>query len=142
MKTRLLTLSLIWLTAYSAQAQTYHVKPIILLPDSTEAYQVTRPWLVFALRRIQTASLQEFVIDGLEDEVVAAEDQLYYRDMTIKNFEVDNERLTALLDVNELQREQYEIQVQVLEDAYRRARLWRNLGGAGMVAFGVLLLIK
>lgn len=129
------------LTVSTSLAQTTSVKPIVL-PDSTQAYIVIRPWMEFALRRIELAPLQEIAIENLRNELVAADDQLAQRDMYITNLEMDNARLGDIVDLSEVQLGISEESVVMVEKAYKRAKLWRNVTGLATIVIGIVAVLK
>lgn len=129
------------LTVSTSLAQTTSVKPIVL-PDSSQAYIVIRPWMEFALHRIELAPLQEIAIEDLRNELVAADRQLAQRDMYITNLEMDNARLGDIVDLSEVQLGISEESVVMVEKAYKRAKLWRNVTGLATIVIGIVAVLK
>jgi len=135
-------ISLVALTAFSSLAQTSSVTPIILVPDSTEGYRVTRPWMEWALHEIEMVPLQLLAIDDLREEVVAAGDQVFYRDMTIENLVSQSILLEAELLLAQEQIDITQESVAALAEARRRASLRSKVAGAAAVVLGVIAVLK
>lgn len=128
------------LTVYTSHSQT--VRPILLLPDSTEAYTVTRPWMEFALHSIELAPLQELTLDILRHELVMADDQLDARDMINDSLMNENERLISLFELTEDQLVISQKSVGVLAAARRRATFWGRVTSVTTIALAIVAILK
>jgi hypothetical protein len=130
---------MLWLVALTASTCiAQHVKPV-LLPDSDFEFLTSRSWMEYAVESMELRPLLEQTIEDLQNEILAANDQIYYRDMTLQNLENDVTRLNRLVDTVGGQFDLSQNSLDLVEDAYRKAIRWRNVGLGSSITFAVVL---
>lgn len=130
---------MLWLVALTASTCiAQHVKPV-LLPESDFEFLTSRSWMEYAVESMELRSLLKQTIDDLQNEILAANDQILYRDRTLQNLEIDIDRLNRLVDTIGGQFDLSQNSLDLVEDAYHKALRWRNVGLGGSITFAVVL---
>ncbi len=130
---------MLWLVALTASTCiAQHVKPV-LLPESDFEFLTSRSWMEYAVESMELRSLLEQTVDDLQNEITTANDQIYWRDMTLQNWEAEVDRLNRLVDTVGAQFDLSQNSLDLVEEAYRKAVMWRNVGLGSSITFAVVL---
>ena len=130
---------MLWLVALTASTCiAQHVKPV-LLPESDFEFLTSRSWMEYAVESMELRSLLEQTVDDLQNEITTANDQIYWRDMTLQNWEAEVDRLNSLIDTVGAQFDLSQNSLDLVEEAYRKAVMWRNVGLGSSITFAVVL---
>lgn len=93
----------------------------------------------YAVESMELRSLLEQTVDDLQNEITTANDQIYWRDMTLQNWEAEVDRLNSLIDTVGAQFDLSQNSLDLVEEAYRKAVMWRNVGLGSSITFAVVL---
>lgn len=130
---------MLWLVALTASTCiAQHVKPV-LLSESDFEFLTSRSWMEYAVESMELRSLLEQAIGDLEYEIMTANDQIFFRERTILNLEMDVDRLNRLVDTIGGQFDLSQNSLVLVEDAYRKALRWRTVGIGGSITLAVVL---
>lgn len=93
----------------------------------------------YAVESMELRSLLKQAIGDLEYEITAANDQIFFRERTILNLEMDVDRLNRLVDTIGGQFDLSQNSLVLVEDAYRKAIRWGNVGIGSSITLAVVL---
>lgn len=110
--------------------------------DSVSGYFVTRPYLEYAVEKMELAPVQQRAIAALRAEVDAATLQIAARDEALTQIEADRQLLQQILDERALQQNELQGNVDLLRKKYRRMRWWRPLALGASAAAALLAITR
>jgi hypothetical protein len=116
------------------------IRPIQV--DSVKGYFVSRPFLEFAVEKMELAPVQQRAIAALQAEVGAAANQITARDNVIAQMEADRLMLQQIINERSLQHDELQGNVALLRKKYRRMRWWRPLALGTSAAAALLAITK